>query len=301
MKKYMDIERLKDKYATAFVPGENITITEKVDGANASITYNPEDDVIDAFSRRNKLGFDLTLEGFWNFSQKLDKNIIKEATENGKYIIFGEWLVKHSIRYPEDRMKHFYVFDVYNTETQEYMPWEITLQIAEFCGLETVPVFYDGKFQSWEHVNTFLGKTELGGEPTGEGIVVKSQDRLDNKSSKTPCYVKIVTKEFSEVHNPKKEHKEVDPEKLAQVQRDYETVGTVVTKRRVEKIIQKFIEDETIPRDYDEHDFGQIAKILPKALYEDCLKEEPETVQSVENFGKICAKLGMQFVRELVN
>lgn len=301
MKKYMDIERLKDKYATAFVPGESITITEKVDGANASITYNPKDDVIDAFSRRNKLGFDLTLEGFYNFSQKLDKNTIKEATENGKYIIFGEWLIRHSIRYPEDRMKHFYVFDVYNTETQEYMPWEVTMKIADFCGLETVPVFYDGKFQSWEHVNTFLGYTEMGAAPTGEGIVVKSQDRLNNKSSKTPCYVKIVTKEFSEVHNSKKEHREVDPEKLAQVQKDWETVGTVVTKRRVEKIIQKFIEDEIIPRDYDEHDFGHIAKILPKALYEDCLKEEPETVQSVENFGKICAKLGMQFVRELVN
>lgn len=300
MKKYMDIERLKDKYASAFVPGEHITVTEKIDGANASITYNPEDDCIDAFSRRNKLGFDLTLEGFYNFSQTLDKGIIKAATEDGKYIIFGEWLVKHSIKYPESFMKQFYVFDVYNTETQEYMPWEITLQIAEFCGLKTVPLFYDGKFQSWEHVNTFLGKTDMEAEPTGEGIVIKSQDRLDNKSSKTPCYVKIVTKEFSEVHNPKKEYKEVDPEKLQKMQKDFETVGTIVTKRRVEKILQKFVEDEIIPRDYDEHNFGQIAKILPKALYEDCVKEEPETVYSVDNFGKICAKIAMQLVREMV-
>ena len=197
-------------------------------------------------------------------------------------------------------MKQFYVFDVYNTETQEYMPWEITLQIAEFCGLKTVPLFYDGKFQSWEHVNTFLGKTDMEAEPTGEGIVIKSQDRLDNKSSKTPCYVKIVTKEFSEVHNPKKEYKEVDLEKLQKMQKDFETVGTVVTKRRVEKILQKFVEDEIIPRDYDEHNFGQIAKIIPKALYEDCVKEEPEIVYSVDNFGKICAKIAMQLVREMV-
>ena len=37
MKKYVDIERLKDKYAMAFTPGEHITITEKIDGAVALI------------------------------------------------------------------------------------------------------------------------------------------------------------------------------------------------------------------------------------------------------------------------
>ena len=42
MKKYVDIERLKDKYAPAFKTGEHITITEKIDGANASIAVGED-------------------------------------------------------------------------------------------------------------------------------------------------------------------------------------------------------------------------------------------------------------------
>lgn len=41
MKKYVDIERFKEKYDTVFSIGEQVTITEKVDGSNASFTYDP--------------------------------------------------------------------------------------------------------------------------------------------------------------------------------------------------------------------------------------------------------------------
>jgi hypothetical protein len=299
MKKYMDIERLKDKYISAFIEGEHITITEKIDGANASIRYNPETDEVQCFSRRNELSPSLTLEGFWNYVQTLDKDIIKCATDNGRYIIFGEWLVKHSIRYPESKMKKFYMFDLYDTETEEYTKWEQVKKVAEFVGLTTVPIFYDGKFTTWDDVYSYLGKSEMCGEPSGEGIVVKSQDRLDNKNSRTPCYVKIVTKEFSEVHKSKP-HKEIDPEKVAQEQEMLELVATVVTPRRVEKTIQKFIEDELIPKDWDEHNLADLSKILPKAVCQDCVKEEKETVIKVEKFGKYCAKLCMQYARDMI-
>ena len=299
MKKYMDIERLKDKYVSAFIEGEHITITEKIDGANASIRYNPETDEVQCFSRRNELSPSLTLEGFWNYVQTLDKDIIKCATDNGRYIIFGEWLVRHSIRYPEDKMKKFYMFDLYDTETETYTKWEQVKKVAEFVGLTTVPIFYDGKFTTWDDVYSYLGKSEMCGEPSGEGIVVKSQDRLDNKNSRTPCYVKIVTKEFSEVHKSKP-HKEIDPEKVAQEQRMLELVATVVTPRRVEKTIQKFIDDELIPRDWNEHNLADLSKILPKAVCQDCVKEEKETVIKVEKFGKYCAKLCMQYARDMI-
>lgn len=298
MKKYTDIERLKEKYCSAFVPGENITITEKIDGANASIVYNPEKDCIEAFSRRQKLSEDQGLNGFYDFVQTLDKFIIQSATDNGRYIIFGEWLIKHTVKYPEDKMNQFYVFDLYDTQIEQYAPWEKTKMVAEFIGLKTVPLFFDGKFESWDKVYEYLGKSEMNAEPTGEGIVIKSQDRLDNKSSKTPAYVKIVTKEFSEVHQSKPHN--VDPEKLAKKQQMFDLVGSIVTERRVEKTIQKFIEDNVIPADWDEHDLKTIAKILPKAVYEDCVKEEPETVEQIENFGKYCAGVAMQHARNLI-
>lgn len=296
IKKYVDIERLKDKYATAFTKGEHITITEKVDGANASIYCN-SDKTVSCCSRRQDLTLENNLQGFYEYVQTLDPTIIYDAIGT-KYIIFGEWLVKHSIAYPQERYKKFYIFDVWNTETEQYMPWSFTKQVAEFLGISTVPLFYDGPFISWDHVSSFVGKTEMGGEPTGEGVVVKSQDRLDNKFSGTPAYVKIVAKEFSEVHQSKSH--EVDPEKLAARQAAQDIALTIVTKRRVEKCLQKFVEDGIIPENWDEKNLGAIAKILPKAVYEDCVKEEQETVLSIEGFGKICGSLTMKFARELV-
>lgn len=297
MKKYKDIERLKDKYAPAFKAGEHITITEKIDGANASIVVN-EDGTLTACSRRNELDQNNTLQGFYDFVQTLDASIVSAALTS-RYILFGEWLVKHTIRYPEDKMKQFYVFDVYDTETEQYMPWDFTKQIAEFIGLKTVPLFYDGPFISWEHIYSFVGKTEMGGEPTGEGVVIKSQDRLDNKFSGTPEYVKIVAKEFSEVHQSKPQ-KEIDPEKLAAKQAAEDLAATIVTARRVEKSIQKLVEDGIVPEDWDEKSLGVIAKHLPRAVYNDCVKEEPETVAQIENFGKICGSLTMKLAREVV-
>lgn len=297
MKKYKDIERLKDKYAPAFKSGEHITITEKIDGANASIVVN-EDGTLTACSRRNELNQNNTLQGFYDFVQTLDASIVSAALTS-RYILFGEWLVKHTIRYPEDKMKQFYVFDVYDTETEQYMPWDFTKQIAEFIGLKTVPLFYDGPFISWEHIYSFVGKTEMGGEPTGEGVVIKSQDRLDNKFSGTPEYVKIVAKEFSEVHQSKPQ-KEIDPAKVAARQAAEDLAATIVTARRVEKSIQKLVEDGIIPEDWDEKSLGVIAKHLPRAVYNDCVKEEPETVAQIENFGKICGSLTMKLAREAV-
>jgi hypothetical protein len=298
-KKYVDIERLKDKYAMAFKAGEHITVSEKIDGANASIRYDAETGSLAAFSRRQRLTEDNNLQGFYVYVLTLDPVKWADVTSNGRFIVFGEWLVKHTIKYPDDLMRKFYVFDVWDTEVEQYVPWFLTYQIAQALGLKTVPIFYDGEFTSWEDLYALVGRTEMQAEPTGEGIVIKSQDRLDNKFSGTPAYVKIVAKEFSEVHQSKPQ-KEIDPAKIAAKQAAEAQAETIVTQRRVEKIIQKFVEDNLVREDWDEKDLGAIAKILPRAAYEDCVKEEPETVAQIENFGKLCAQVAMKHARNLV-
>ena len=80
MKHYIDIERFKTKNHDMFIAGEHIVIEEKVDGANASFTYDQEKDEVTAFSRKQELSFSNTLRGYWDWVQTLDKNIIKEIT-----------------------------------------------------------------------------------------------------------------------------------------------------------------------------------------------------------------------------
>ena len=307
MKHYVDIERFKEKYDTVFSIGEHITITEKVDGSNASFTIDPTSNEILAFSRKNQLNEANNLNGFWNWTQQLSPNLLGLLTKNGRYTIFGEWLTKHTIKYPDARYKTFYMFDVWDTETEEYLPHIDTLAI--FNGLEKaaqtsqqvirfVPVFYDGEFKGWDHVYSFIGRTDLDAEPCGEGVVIKSQDRLNNKNSRTPAYLKIVAEKFSEVHQDHK--KPVDPEELKKREAERQYVATVATQRRVEKCLQKLVDEGQLRPDWDEHDMGAIAKVLPKMMYEDCRKEEPEVVTACENFGKICGSLTMTYVRDML-
>lgn len=307
MKKYLDIERCKQKYAETFNVGEDIVIQEKIDGSNASIRYDEESGTLKAFSRRLELSADNTLNGFWDYVQTLNLDTFKEIL-GSRYIVFGEWMgAKHAIKYPENVYGKFWMFDVWDTQTEQYLPYEETRSFYDklvACGNEDnkfnfVPVFYIGKFESWEKTSELVGRTEVGAEPTGEGIVIKRQNCLDSKSSRLPFYVKIVSEQFSEVHKSKKQ-KAIDPEAIAKKEANLALAATIVTPQRVQKMIYKFIEDGLLPQDWDEHNLKDISKILPNAIYKDCVKEENETIQQVEDFGKVAAKLSMSIVRDLI-
>lgn len=307
MKKYLDIERCKQKYAETFNVGENIVIQEKIDGSNASIRYDEESGTLKAFSRRLELNSENTLNGFWDYVQSLNTIAFKEVL-GSRYIVFGEWMgAKHAIKYPEDVYGKFWMFDVWDTQTEQYLPYEETRAFYGrliACGnkgkkFNFVPVFYIGKFESWEKTMELVGKTEVGAEPSGEGIVIKRQDCLDSKSSRLPFYVKIVSEQFSEVHKSRKQ-KAIDPAAIAKKEANIALAATIVTQQRVQKMLYKFIEDGLLPQDWDEHNLKDISKILPNAIYKDCVKEESETVQQIEDFGKVAAKLSMSIVRDLI-
>ena len=301
IKKYLDIERCKESYASTFEVGEPIVIQVKIDGSNASIAYDSKTNSLVAFSRRQTLNEMNTLNGFWNHVQSLDVKTFAEILGD-RYIIFGEWLVPHSVKYPEDMYKKFYMFDVWDRETEQYLTQEDSLAI--FDRLKNyipnyVHTLYNGPFISWEHTLAFLKENIYGETPCMEGIVIKCQNKLWSKSSRLPYYVKIVNEKFSEVHSSKP--KTIDPEKLAAREAEQAAVAEVVTKRRIIKQIEKFIEDQIIPSDWGGESMKQISKLLPKAVWNDIIKEEPETVRQYENAGKICASLCMKYAREILD
>lgn len=294
-KSYMDINRFQTKYSDGFNVGDSIVIQEKIDGANASFIYDEEEDYIDCYSRKKTLDSDNTLNGFWNFVQTLDKDKYKKYKN---YRFFGEWLIKHKVVYPEDKQNKFYLFDIWDENNKKYLDWNSVCDIAKDIGLETVPAFYEGLFISWEDCNKYVGKTKMGGE-YGEGIVVKSMTMLNNPNTKLPFYVKIVAENFSEVQKSKV-HK-VDLEALQEKERLYNLAETIVTKNRIEKIIMKLVDNGDLRPDWDETDMKLIAKNLPKEVYGDCVKEEPEVVEEIgKTFGSIASKISMKYAREIL-
>lgn len=99
---------------------------------------------------------------------------------------------------------------------------------AKRLDLKTTNYFYQGKFISFEHLMSFVGKSDITLEPnTGEGIVVKNVNYFDRYGKQ--MFVKLVSEKFAEVQkqrlpkNPNADNKVI------------ELVKSVLTKPRVEK------------------------------------------------------------------
>lgn len=296
-KKFMDIQRIKENYTEGFRKGDYVVIQEKIDGANAAIRYDSETDSVVAQSRKNILSLSNNLRGFWEWSQTLDKELVK-AVLGDNLIAFCEWLVPHSVKYPEERYNHAYFYDVYDTSTETYLPQDKVTEIIDKLGLIYVPCFMAGEFVSWEDCMRYVGETELGGE-YGEGIVIKNQTRLNDPNTRSPFYLKIVDEKFTETKGHKHD-KVLDPDVLKTMEENKALAKTIVTPARVEKLLNKFVDEGIIPEDWGNTEMPIIAKNLTKAVYDDCVKEEPETVNQTNNFGKVANNIAMQIARGIM-
>lgn len=298
-KKYMNIERLNDRHMDGFQKGDYIVVQEKIDGANFSIRYEEETDSIQSFGRKQPLDPKHNLRGAWEWAQKLDKGLVKEVLGTN-FILFGEWLAHHTVVYSDDRYQNAYFYDVWDTESEGYLEQDKAEDIVSRLHLIYVPVFYKGPFESWKQLNQFIGRTDLGGE-YGEGIVVKNMTRLNNTNTRLPFYTKIVADQFAE----KKAVKKIDGEKVEsreKLQAELQAlVESVVTEGRVTKLVHNMVDEGIIPEDWGEHDIGTIGKHIGNAVYYDCVKEEPETVEQVGKlFGKLARETAMKIVRSMV-
>ena len=283
-KKYRDIECLKENNSDTFKPGDHIIITEKVDGTCSTIGY--DNDIV-AMSRNTILNPENTNRGFYEFANYIDVEKVNKLL-GSRYLLSGEWLVPHTVVYPKESQNKMYVFDLYDTETKTYLDMHQAFLVADTLGLPKVAVFYEGEFISWEHCMSFVGKTALGGE-YGEGIVIHGDDDK---------IIKIVSERFAET---KKVKKMPTPEELAAQSHAMEIVQSIVTEARVRKIVNKLIDESILPEDWNEHNLKTVSQHLPKRVFVDCMKEEPETVSLIEkDFGKLAGKIAMAYAKSFI-
>ena len=296
-KSYMDIKVASAATVNGFEVGDHIVIQTKIDGANAAIRYDPETDKVVAQSRKNILDTNNTLRGFYEFTQLLNKDRVKEILGTD-LILYGEWLVSHSVLYPEHAYKHFYVYDVYSTDLQEWAPQWFVEQTAVLLHLPYVKTWYDGKFISWEHCKSFLPNSAYG-EVEQEGIVIKNETKLNSLNNHEPFYVKIVNARFKEKMD-RKEKKSQSPEQIAFEEKENSKAKTIVTRARVEKLLHKFVDEGILPENWGSEQMSIVARNLPKRIFEDCMKEEKETVAAIDNFGKRASSIAMKIAKDIL-
>lgn len=213
--------------------------------------------------------------------------------------MFAEWLAPHTVKYPDKKYFNAYCFDIMNAETEQYLPQEQVNKVVQDLGLSYVPVFYDGPFTSWEALASLVGRTELGGE-YGEGIVIKNMTRLNDPDENFQFYVKIVGEAF-------KEKKAIGGWGMKMLDRKHEKsveqelTESVVTTARVRKLILKMVDEQELPINWKELDPRTIMRKLSNAVYYDCVKEEPDTVEQVgKEFGKYAAITARSELNELM-
>lgn len=287
-KTYPKIHRLGKEETDGILDYEFI-VQEKVDGANTSIFQL--DGKLRCGTRTRMLPEDESFNGFQEAVQA-NLNLAMYFSRNPDHILYGEWLVKHTVTYPDEAYRKIYLYDIYDKKNDVWLTQEEVKNEAEFLGLEYPQVFTFGKLTE-EQINDFVGKSFIA--PAGEGVVLKAPGFVNKFGDH--CYAKVVHQKFKEanaiVFGGNNKHSETYWEMY--VVNKYCTVG------RVQKIMQK-IQSETEARLDMEH-IPQVAG----SCYHDMITEEIwEIVKKVPalDFKKLrglCTKKFIQIYKDILN
>lgn len=294
-KKYMSIVRLGHRSTEDVLnEGDRIVIQEKLDGANASFRLG-EDGKVYSYSRNLELNEDNNLGGFYQWVQEnVDpKSLVDSA------IYFGEWTNPHKVKYPSYQ-KQFFLYDIYDTETKRYIGFNLVKAQSEKLGLNLIPVFYEGEYKSFEHLESFIGVTlvggQLNGKEMGEGIVVKNADYTDRFGNQ--IFVKLVVDEFREVQKQKAPRDPNRPKSLEQ-----EFVETTVTEARIDKLLHKLVDEGVLDERWGIEDMGVILKNMGSRVLEDIMKEECDMLPKdydMKMISKAIGKVLPKIVKEII-
>lgn len=195
--KYMHIEAFGKDEVEGIEKGK-VWVFPKLDGTNASVWW---EDGLKAGSRRRELTPVADNAGFLA-AMLGDSALQKFLKQNSQYVLYGEWLVPHSLKtYADDAWNKFYIFDVYCKQTDAYLPYEAYQPMLDEAGLTYVPyigTFRNGTLPDFERAMQSNMYLIADGKGIGEGIVLKNYDYV-NKFGRT-VWAKLISNTFKDKH-----------------------------------------------------------------------------------------------------
>lgn len=262
-KKYQHVERLGTDETENILQGI-CHVFFKIDGTNASIWVD-KDGNLHYGSRNRELSLENDNAGFMAWASE-QKNIQAFFRSVPNWRLFGEWLVPHSLKtYRDNAWRDFYVFDVFNDETDEIVPFEEYEPLLREYEINYIPPLriiknpsVEDIFKCLDSCNQFLVKDGAG---AGEGIVIKNYDYKNKYDRQT--WAKVITAEFKEKH-----HKEMGAPVVN---------GSLVIEERIldKYLTTAFIEKEKAKLVLEAG--GWSTSLLPKlfgVLFHELIKEE---------------------------
>jgi hypothetical protein len=196
--KYQHLER----YGNTEVEGIEVGtcyVFPKLDGTNGSVWW---DDGVKAGSRNRELALDNDNAGFMN-AMVVDKAISGFLDSNPCVILYGEWLVPHTLKtYNDDAWRKFYVFDVFDRSKERLLSYDEYSEGLIAAGINVIAPIAIIKNGSIDHFTECLSKAHYlvkDGEGAGEGVVIKNYDYQNKYGRQT--WAKIVANEFKAKHH----------------------------------------------------------------------------------------------------
>lgn len=144
------------------IKGFYVVLEEKVDGANAGISFNEEGRLL-LQSRGHFLdgGYgerQFNLLKVWANCHKTELYTILGS----RYVMYGEWLyAKHTVFY--DALTHYFMeFDIYDKEKKEFLSTKRRREMLQGYSFVTqVRVLFEGRLNSLEELTSWLGKSSF--------------------------------------------------------------------------------------------------------------------------------------------
>ncbi|MGL5765010.1 MAG: RNA ligase family protein [Sarcina sp.] len=296
IKRYTSIVRYgKSSTRGVIKEGDIISITEKIDGSSVSFTKDDDNFLgVTCFSRRQTLTPEDTLLGYYGWIRENVAPIKDRLNPNYRYM--GEWTLPRKVKYKEEYTKQFFLFSIWDEETEQYLNDGIVRAEAFRLGLQTVEYFYYGEFISYEHISSFVGKSNITEIPdTGEGIVVKNVNYRNKAGDQV--FVKIVTEAFAEMQS----------QRLPKNPNIFDTetgiIRSVLTKPRVDKMMLNLVDEGLLTREeFSLENMIKLIKLLMPRIKEDLYKEESETLEQLEEklVNKVIGRVLPVIIREVV-
>jgi len=110
--------------AVAGIKLGTVHFMSKLDGTNASVWVD-EDGLLCCGSRNRELSADADNHGFftWLFGPSTEAQELRAFASllGPRFIVYGEWLVHHTIHYRPEAMRKFYVYDVFDRTHERYV------------------------------------------------------------------------------------------------------------------------------------------------------------------------------------
>jgi hypothetical protein len=269
-----------------------VTVQEKVDGANVSIWLG-EDGIIKCGSRTRELGDD-AFNGFTAYVKEHEEALLKWFTGIGTGSrLYGEWLVKHTITYPDEAYKKMYLFDIYDEVNDMYEQQTYVKSVAERFGFEYPQIFVENAIVTKEQIDQFVGKSFIGAN--GEGVVIKNSTYKNKWGNHV--YAKAVHQNFKEsnaiVFGGNNKHSETYWEMYV--------VNKYCTLSRVQKIMQKLQ-----PEVNERLDMKHTPEVTGRAFYDLITEEIWEIVTKVPSLDfktlkNLCGKKFRQIYHDILN